>query len=72
MKKKQVYILTLLACCSLAAYVFLFQAQMLSLGDAATQDIPQQLMSAVEPAATPELTFLKRVMNALMNLLPAS
>jgi Na+/H+ antiporter NhaC len=72
MKTKNLLFTFLLVLVSFAAYAFLFNAQMVVEASETVDGISEQIRSVAEPMPSPDVRFLKGVIQAFINLLPAS
>ena len=72
MKNKNLPLLALLVVTSLAAYVFLSNAQTAEEAGRVVEDISTQIRTVAEPAPSPDVHVVKAVIKAFTNLLPAS
>lgn len=72
MKTKNLLCISLLALVSIAAYAFLFNAQMVVEAAETVDGLSEQIRSVAEPMPSPDVRFLKGIIQAFINLLPAS
>lgn len=72
MKAKNLLFITCLVLISFAAYAFLFNAQMVVEASETVDGISEQIRSVAEPMPSPDVRFLKGIIKAFTNLLPAS
>ncbi|WP_020535806.1 hypothetical protein [Lewinella cohaerens] len=72
MKAKNLLFISCLVLVSFAAYAFLFNAQMVVEASETVDGISDQIRSVAEPMPSPDVRFLKGIIKAFTNLLPAS
>lgn len=72
MKTKNLLFTSCLVLLSFAAYAFLFNAQMVAEASETVDGISEQIRSVAEPMPSPDVRFLKGIIQAFVNLLPAS
>ncbi|WP_367389812.1 hypothetical protein [Lewinella sp. LCG006] len=72
MKTKNLLLTSCLVLLSFAAYAFLFNAQMVAEASETVDGISEQIRSVAEPMPSPDVRFLKGIIQAFVNLLPAS
>lgn len=72
MKSKNLLFISFLVLVSFAAYAFLFNAQMVVEATGTVDGISEQIRSVAEPMPSPDIRFLKGIIQAFINLLPAS
>ncbi|MGH1436362.1 MAG: hypothetical protein ACRBG0_18085 [Lewinella sp.] len=72
MKAKNLLFISCLVLISFAAYAFLFNAQMVVEASETVDGISEQIRSVAEPMPSPDVRFLKGIIKAFTNLLPAS
>ncbi len=72
MKAKNLLFISCLVLISFAAYAFLFSAQMVVEASETVDGISEQIRSVAEPMPSPDVRFLKGIIKAFTNLLPAS
>lgn len=72
MKHKKTILFGVLGLVSLAAYVFLFHAHLMTESVEVVESLPGAIQYTNEPAASPDVELLKGIIKAVVNLLPAS
>ena len=72
MKKRNLFLGLCTLCCTLCAYAFLFHLQMLQEADVMMNELPQQMLTSIEPAASPDVSLFKHIISVLIQLLPAA
>lgn len=72
MKHKKTLLFGVLGLASLAAYVFLFHAQLMTESVEVVENLPAAIQYSNEPTASPDVELLKGIIKAIVNLLPAS